>query len=950
MKLIKDNLGKVAITVDKDYWNSTKDYDRLVVVQRSSNSYTTYISRKPVPAGTPLTDRNYWIPFSHFQEDYADWTNELQRTLNEYKSSVANAIMFEANKDFIENGVVTTITFSITLAQIPQTNTIIKFYKNNVLVSTATVLPQQFDNTGKYQWTDNTSVESLYKVEVIVNGNTYVGLWKINIAYDFYIGTGVDHVDIISNPNYKHTGLNSLAGNYYLTPSAGDYIYIVCINSIVPSNVKLSGFELPIAFYTTTTIDSKEYVVYRSSNTYQAGSFTVTINDVSYDNNSYITHLIEEVQKFNTKAEETEEKVETIADEETIEVIPTGEKQGKVALKNRPMKRDAMTDEVIQKGYVILKEGDDFKEVVESYTEGNVIFEIDYAFDLGGGSVVIPEGCTLKFVGGSIVNTSDTTATITGDDTSVEAGLVKVFGDNITIDGTWSVENVYSKWFETNEYTLNNCYALCSDDVNNNLYITEDVNVTSDTETGGIKSNTIINVFGTIKNTASDTKHLVTIENKHDVVICGGIWNGNKSAFTTSQYGHIINIIGTSYNVTVKDVSIINANGDGVYVNVTSVPSNININGCTISDSYRNNISIIRGNAVVVCNSLLKNTNSHDPKAAIDIEPNGDTEYVKNVTIEGCTIKDCYQGILCATSHDSYSDNIVIRNNLFDVTSITSYMLIAMPKASNAVVQGNVFNIGTVNNYSFNGRMKFIDNVVNGGSGLFAQYNGLIENCVFNNCVDLFKDNMPQGVIVIRNSTIPGISTNNTSITDYRMDRLDIEKCTVTGYLKLKGVKEISISDSVLNLSSETYPFWINTKCDMLQIKNNKISVGLTSTSTSVYRLIHIAVADKKVVIENNIIIPTANRPCVHTGSGVAGDFIFENNKFDIPDDLTYNSMLTAFNVTPISSGASTARPDGNSIYVGYSFFDVTLGKPIYAKTISGSTVTWVYADGTTIS
>ena len=67
MRLQIDRLGKVAITIEKDYWNINKDYDKLVIVE-IKDIFATYISRKPVPAGTVITDRNYWIPFSSLKE------------------------------------------------------------------------------------------------------------------------------------------------------------------------------------------------------------------------------------------------------------------------------------------------------------------------------------------------------------------------------------------------------------------------------------------------------------------------------------------------------------------------------------------------------------------------------------------------------------------------------------------------------------------------------------------------------------------------------------------------------------------------------------------------------------------------------------------------------------------------------------------------------------------
>lgn len=48
-------------------------------------------------------------------------------------------------------------------------------------------------------------------------------------------------------------------------------------------------------------------------------------------------------------------------------------------------------------------------------------------------------------------------------------------------------------------------------------------------------------------------------------------------------------------------------------------------------------------------------------------------------------------------------------------------------------------------------------------------------------------------------------------------------------------------------------------------------------------------------------------------------------------------------------SGATANRPVGSAIYVGFQYQDTTLGKPVYANAISGDTVTWVDATGATV-
>lgn len=68
MKLQIDELGKVSITVEAEYWNRDKAYEKLTIVS-VEDEYRTFLSRKPVPSNTELTNRQYWIPFSNLKEE-----------------------------------------------------------------------------------------------------------------------------------------------------------------------------------------------------------------------------------------------------------------------------------------------------------------------------------------------------------------------------------------------------------------------------------------------------------------------------------------------------------------------------------------------------------------------------------------------------------------------------------------------------------------------------------------------------------------------------------------------------------------------------------------------------------------------------------------------------------------------------------------------------------------
>ncbi len=79
MESIIKKLGKTSITVEKDYHSSKKEYNKLTIVEEKG-TFKTYLSRKPVPIGTELTNREYWIPFSGVLEsitfDYLKFKQE----------------------------------------------------------------------------------------------------------------------------------------------------------------------------------------------------------------------------------------------------------------------------------------------------------------------------------------------------------------------------------------------------------------------------------------------------------------------------------------------------------------------------------------------------------------------------------------------------------------------------------------------------------------------------------------------------------------------------------------------------------------------------------------------------------------------------------------------------------------------------------------------------------
>lgn len=97
MRLQIDKLGKVSVTVEENFWDINKDYNKLTILN-IENSVKTYISRIPVPAGTPITNKAYWIPIGGDSEGLLNTVDELVRAMNEDVVKVITQELTEEQK------------------------------------------------------------------------------------------------------------------------------------------------------------------------------------------------------------------------------------------------------------------------------------------------------------------------------------------------------------------------------------------------------------------------------------------------------------------------------------------------------------------------------------------------------------------------------------------------------------------------------------------------------------------------------------------------------------------------------------------------------------------------------------------------------------------------------------------------------------------------------------
>ncbi len=126
-------------------------------------------------------------------------------------------------------------------------------------------------------------------------------------------------------------------------------------------------------------------------------------------------------------------------------------------------------------------------------------------------------------------------------------------------------------------------------------------------------------------------------------------------------------------NVTLKDLSIIDAVGDGVFLWTGSDPTNpgdhcraVRITGCTIADPGRNCISVIHGTGIRIDHNTLIGAATSAPMAGLDVEPNAgdapgittDVEADHNV-VDGCGSGLCAQGMVAGMTGIKFRFNQV---------------------------------------------------------------------------------------------------------------------------------------------------------------------------------------------------------------------------------------------------------------------------------------------------
>lgn len=307
----------------------------------------------------------------------------------------------------------------------------------------------------------------------------------------------------------------------------------------------------------------------------------------------------------------------------------------------------------------------------------NVIYHIQYDYNLNGQTIIIPEGCILLFEGGSISN-----GTITGQNTEIKSSLQKLFSTDINLNGSWVTDYVYPEWFgliyNSQSFGDNNRKAIQSalnaaSNFNNIVKIGSGVVWIAAIDGSGtawndksiltisVPSNTslILNNDSELKVIPNNYTHytIIGFQECENSSIIGGTITGDVTDHvyteeSTSEWCHGIRTRG-AHNIIIKDLTVQEFPGDGLSLGVlyTTVPvtdalhsTNIKIDNVESINNRRQACSITGANGVIIENCNLSDTGKMGatlPTAGIDIESDGvEGVVLKNIRVTNCKIVD----------------------------------------------------------------------------------------------------------------------------------------------------------------------------------------------------------------------------------------------------------------------------------------------------------------------
>lgn len=171
------------------------------------------------------------------------------------------------------------------------------------------------------------------------------------------------------------------------------------------------------------------------------------------------------------------------------------------------------------KGYVILRTGKDLNSQISEID--NTIFEVRYDFNLNGETIRLGNNCVLLFNGGSFYN-----GNLVLNDTLISSPLVKIFGDNLTLSGSFQNTSLNFEWFGAKGYRRNDIFKDTINTLKEDIIPYDSTDSVKRTITNSQSCNCNIFIFNSLYYVTEEI-NIVPIDNYGSVSVIGyGIETG----------------------------------------------------------------------------------------------------------------------------------------------------------------------------------------------------------------------------------------------------------------------------------------------------------------------------------------------------------------------------------------------------------------------------------------
>lgn len=336
---------------------------------------------------------------------------------------------------------------------------------------------------------------------------------------------------------------------------------------------------------------------------------------------------------------------------------------------------------------------DDQKNDTILFETSDTTYCIFENINLNDRKLKIPSNCTLDFRGGSIRG-----GVIVGNKTRITGDIKGIF-NNVIISGTWCVNYISSSMFDDvyNSISLKSLFSLASDNVLNTIVIEGGTyNLTCDIEEPDgliIPSRTNLILHGDIKLEPNSLSYssIFLVQNADSVTIYG---NGHiygdfdRHLGKKGEWGMGVKIF-NSRDVIVRDISISNCWGDGIYISGES--EHVTIHKCNISKCRRQGISITSAKNVDISDCAITGIGGTAPGCGIDVEPNK-YKVVSNIKISNSFITNCQGGFSCSgKAEGSLLNEVEILN--CTIKDCDAKYTLAVGRLSNAIIKGcNIYS------------------------------------------------------------------------------------------------------------------------------------------------------------------------------------------------------------------------------------------------------------------